>query len=410
MTPEQIAQIDQWLDGTLSPSDEVAFAEHLRNDVELQRAFIRAAHLQRTLRQAVRDRITRGELGLQANEPSTARSSRRHPVRSRRQVRTRWLAPLVWSAAATLVVVIGLGRWSPQAVGLRLDVADATVTVDGRPPADSTGRDIVITAGSRVEVVDGTATLRTSDGSAVALSSGTRVVIGDGEQRVLDLEAGTASATVTKQSADRNFIITAPRLNARVVGTVFTLRVLEDRTRLTVSEGLVAAVPGNGSEQQVRAGEQLVHSDDLLGWRFRSGGDDVVRLQVDRELRREGRPTLEVAYAPPTGARGWDFVQRSFQIAGRKSVRIWLYIEAADERAKVNVQVVEADRECWLLYSDSLHDKPLRTWIPIDVPLQEAIKRLWMDADNHYDSTQVKYLRVVPRSSAMRFHVDIASE
>lgn len=409
MNQAQIKQIDQWLDGVLLPQEEAAFTEHLRNDVELQRALVRAAHLRRALREAVRDRIVLNNLNVRANTTDSSRSSRSLLARSQRPTRTRWLAPFLWAAAATLVVVIGVGRWNGRTAGLQLEVTDATVTVDGHPPVVSNARDIFVRTGSRVEVLDGSATLRTSDGSIVVLSSGARVVVGDGDQRVIDLEAGNASATVMKQRADQNFVITAPRLNARVVGTAFSLRVMEDRTRLNVSEGIVAAITGNGVERTVRAGESLVHSDDLLGWRFHSGGDDVVLLRIDRDLRHQDRPTLAVHYSPPEGEAGWDLIQRPFRVAGQKSVRIWIYIDATDERAEVSIHVVEENGESWFLSSDRLRGKPLRTWIPIDVPLKNSTKRIWKD-DNLYDAAKVEYLRVVPRLGAMQLHIDISPE
>jgi ferric-dicitrate binding protein FerR (iron transport regulator) len=392
-----------WLAGTLTTQEEETFALRLRDEVTLQRALVRESHFQSALRRSVRDRVTRGELGFQAGEPSPHRTARRRPARRSRRIGVVVFGRWALAAAAVLVVVVGLVVMTATTNSPVLAVTSGTVTVDGRVREGQ----LRLVAGERIGVTSGSAELRLADGSVVDLSAGSTVVVGDGHERVLSLETGSIAAVVTPQVGERRFIIETPHFTTRVVGTAYTVRTFPDRTRLVVTEGVVAVRTRQGQERLIHAGDDFTRSEEVLGWRYHDSGDNVIRLRADHQLRRGGRATLALTYQPPTDAIGWDLVQRPFRIGQRTGVRVWVQVDAADERAKVNVQVVERDGDTWLLSSLRLEQQQLQTWIPLDVPLRTPLRLLWHAGDGTFDPEQVWAIRVAPNHTASRIHVDL---
>jgi hypothetical protein len=112
----------------------------------------------------------------------------------------------------------------------------------------------------------GGALVELSDGSRIALTSGTRVVFTQiYKQYRLTLEAGSLSAEVEKQPKDHPLLIASPNATATVLGTRFTLTAAKTTTstsappstRLIVEEGSVALASKASGESVIVAADEM---------------------------------------------------------------------------------------------------------------------------------------------------------
>jgi transmembrane sensor len=115
-----------------------------------------------------------------------------------------------------------------------------------------------------------------ADGSAVALNGGTRIFVGGGRERSVELVAGEATFTV-RHDERRPFEVRVGGHVVRDVGTVFNLLSDQGRFSLEVIEGTVLFDPA-GAATRLSAGQvlrsegenQIVTAGDpksLAGWR-----------------------------------------------------------------------------------------------------------------------------------------------
>lgn len=179
--------------------------------------------------------------------------ARLRPVRRRPIV----LQPLWWAVAAGLLLSTALlaWRWSSSAPGTppqdyaRVERLDATalVQVDGR---DVVAGRTTLAAGAHLAVRNGRAALRFADGTTIDLMTDASLVAGpDAPGRSIVLEAGTVTATVASQPAERPLRIRTPQGEVTVVGTIFDLAVDAEWTRIAMFSGRVrlAGVDGVGA-------------------------------------------------------------------------------------------------------------------------------------------------------------------
>ncbi|HEY0412770.1 MAG TPA: FecR domain-containing protein, partial [Allosphingosinicella sp.] len=119
-------------------------------------------------------------------------------------------------------------------------------------------------------------TVALADGSAVALNGGTRIFVGGGRERSVELVAGEATFTV-RHDERRPFEVRVGGHVVRDVGTVFNLLSDQGRFSLEVIEGTVLFDPA-GAATRLSAGQvlrsegenQIVTAGDpksLAGWR-----------------------------------------------------------------------------------------------------------------------------------------------
>ena len=110
------------------------------------------------------------------------------------------------------------------------------------------------------------------DGGTIQLNSETKLSVKyDYNARLVELFSGDAVFTVTSDE-DRPFIVSASGVQARAIGTVFSVQSAEDVTRLDVLEGSVAFYKENdtASEIVLVAGEQAF-------WHLSAAQPDIVR-------------------------------------------------------------------------------------------------------------------------------------
>lgn len=95
--------------------------------------------------------------------------------------------------------------------------------------------------------------VRLADGSQLALNTDTSVeVMLDGERRLVRLLRGEAGFSVAHDPG-RPFTVLVEGMTLRAVGTAFNIRLREQMTEVTVTDGVVAIVQ-RGEEEMVRAG------------------------------------------------------------------------------------------------------------------------------------------------------------
>ncbi len=159
---------------------------------------------------------------------------------------------LAWSAlglaAAAAVVLVGL-RWRTELLSARAATASVAVADD-----TSVQRCVAL-----------------NDGSIVDLNVGARMETHfDAQARRVTLTTGEAHFQVAHQS-NRPFLVQVGRVTVRAVGTAFTVRIVDDRVDVIVTDGVVAVERAEASAPAVRAGERA---------RITLGTDDE-SVQVD---------------------------------------------------------------------------------------------------------------------------------
>lgn len=252
----------KYLAGTMTAQEQEAFEKELRSDRAMPR---RVAELS-----IVDTQLT--ELGK--SEKLAARIEQGPIVAEIRPGRTESRRSWAWvpmAAAAALLLAAGMGWWLAGAKrGVEGPVVARVEKVSGTAFQVSGGKQLKLKAGGEVRAGDqvGTekgATIKLQypgEETSVDLSGSSSIVCGragDGAKR-LNLERGRLNATVAKQPAGKPFVITTPQAEITVVGTIFSLESMSDRTRLTVQDGKVAmrSLVSGGTTEQVAAGQTSV--------------------------------------------------------------------------------------------------------------------------------------------------------
>ncbi|QJI38440.1 FecR domain-containing protein [Pseudomonas sp. ADAK13] len=102
------------------------------------------------------------------------------------------------------------------------------------------------------------------DGTRLLINTGSSLNIAFSEQvRRIELLKGEVLITTAKDAAHRPFIVQTRHGTARALGTRFSVRVGEQRSRVAVTEGAVELLPEHASQGViVKAGEQGAFSAD----------------------------------------------------------------------------------------------------------------------------------------------------
>jgi ferric-dicitrate binding protein FerR (iron transport regulator) len=189
-------------------------------------------------------------------ELAGARQRRPRPHRRQPSALRFWLPSL----AAALIAAIGFLLW-PQ--GTIAPAVPPPAAIQGRPPVEAPPMVIArwerpggrpgLEAGGEAT---GPGVLVLDDGSRVELDAEARLrVVAPGR---FGQDAGRLRVVAAPQAPGRSLEIATPQAVARVVGTVFTVTVGGDGTRVGVEEGRVAVVPRSGEPRAVEAGSALI--------------------------------------------------------------------------------------------------------------------------------------------------------
>ncbi|MGC6370788.1 FecR domain-containing protein [Pseudomonas sp. K2I15] len=106
------------------------------------------------------------------------------------------------------------------------------------------------------------------DGTRLLINTGSSLNIAFSDQvRRIELLKGEVLITTAKDSAHRPFIVQTRHGTARALGTRFSVRVGEQRSRVAVTEGAVELLPEHASQGViVKAGEQGAFSADRVAF------------------------------------------------------------------------------------------------------------------------------------------------
>lgn len=241
-----LAIVDRLAIGTASDEDRDQLNAALQRDPGCVEIYARAMRQQRLLRVLLAEGATADEEAAGARAP-VQRPERRLP---RRRGRGRRMA---WAVATSLVAIVAWLAWQPA------DHALTVVAGDGRAGATALALGDVVTLDTPISTASGGLELRAGDGCRIVLAADTELELRANDERSFeaDLMAGSAQFTVPPQVDGRQFAVTTPQAIATVRGTIFTLTVAADVTRLAVSEGRVGFQRrSDGWSVEVSAGEE----------------------------------------------------------------------------------------------------------------------------------------------------------
>jgi transmembrane sensor len=154
-----------------------------------------------------------------------------------------------------------IGRKKPlgrrQALGLLLAAGPATWLAYRQLPWQQWTADQHTAIGEQKD-------LTLPDGTRLLINTGSSLNIAFSEQvRRIELLKGEVLITTAKDAAHRPFIVQTRHGTARALGTRFSVRVGEQRSRVAVTEGAVELLPEHASQGViVKAGEQGAFSAD----------------------------------------------------------------------------------------------------------------------------------------------------
>jgi hypothetical protein len=176
------------------------------------------------------------QLRLQTSAPARIDNSRR-----------KWLLPL---AACVIAGVMGFllyrsAQPKVESIAQLRASAKAVLIRNGKETAADTGAGLM--AGDRIRVQDGgAATVVYPDKTEIELVAGTEAAFSaarsSAEGKVIVLDRGTLHASIAKQAESRPMWFVTPHAEAVVRGTRLKLALVDQQTRLEVTEGLVELV------------------------------------------------------------------------------------------------------------------------------------------------------------------------
>lgn len=226
---ESEREIDQLvtahLDNALDAESALRLHDLLRADVQARRLLLAASCQASAL-----PRIAL-ESGLARAAPAPRR---------RRPFGVRTASAASWLAAASLLLMAMWWWLAPTVVrALRIDGA-AGLTIE-RAGQQRDGTNPWLRAGDRITATGGPARLSwTTEGTSIELASGAQALIETlGASKRLRLERGALSAVVAPQSATGGLTVATPFGSVDVVGTRFSVQVMERTSTVAVEHGSV---------------------------------------------------------------------------------------------------------------------------------------------------------------------------
>lgn len=150
-------------------------------------------------------------------------------------------------------------------------------------------------SGDLVEVADDVQSTR-----VFVASNAARYELGGTTEAVLDVAAGTVLVEFIPASADDRLHVTAPGLEADVVGTVFFVTTDGVRSELGVFVGGVRIAGGDRGETLLGAGTAMV--DDGMVVPLSAGAYDAAATKIDLDAHRVAIEAAGVAFAASAAA------------------------------------------------------------------------------------------------------------
>ena len=231
--------LDRFADGALDEAARRALAEALARDAEARRAFVRSVDTHQALADMFAAADTHeiekaiGGRRLSTKRLRAARARPRRPMR-------RWAVAAAAAVAAGVLIALLVPGSGPD--GPVIQTADrGAVILRGRksiPGAAGTR----LRSGDRIRTpARGSVTIAwPGDPSRILLAAESELVLAERDR--LRLTAGYIEASIATMRTEVPMLIETPNARAEVLGTEFTLAVLEDGTHLALKDGRVRLV------------------------------------------------------------------------------------------------------------------------------------------------------------------------
>jgi len=239
--------LERWRDGSASEADlreltaRLATPEH--RDALLEDWLVESA-LPRALPAAL----------VAAQRESAMTSGTKPSPRAEPKLWSGWLQRRPLTAAAALVLFLGIAGWWLRTPNISSESALARPTVgtlaeaegavwfreEGGAELQSVVPGAALPAGMLVtQNPMSAAVLRFADGTKISLSGGTEIRFMERGQKFIEVDHGVIRAAVAKQPKGKPMIVRTVTAEVEVVGTAFSLSAAEGNTSLSVDEGRV---------------------------------------------------------------------------------------------------------------------------------------------------------------------------
>jgi ferric-dicitrate binding protein FerR (iron transport regulator) len=291
------------------------------------------------------------------------------------------------AAAVAALVLLSVGAWTLLAVrepareapgGMLLlparlrTVRGGVSIVRGRDRL-AAGAVTDLREGDRVETEQGAlASILYDDGTAVDLNGRTRVKLGGGRGKLLDLAHGDIFAEVSRQPEGRPMVLVSPAARIEVLGTVLELSTAEGRDVLRMAEGS-ARLESEEWSAVVSAGEEVATSpggavkgpihiglEKVAPWRRAGGGAELIRQDSFESDELDPFWRLRKPATHPAGR--WEVGNGALVLRARES-----------EHVKLRSRPVNLARG------------PVEIEVETDISAENTEARAWIDVVLHRD-------------------------
>jgi hypothetical protein len=234
------ALIHRYLDGIATCEEVAQLSQQLESDAEMRLNYLRLADIHGVL-------ATTEEFDEPAIE-SEARPLELVPqvehLNALPQSRHFLFAISLATAAVLMICAWTVWKISPSSIATIIAIEGVVQWIgDGGQVVKDLQVGQSLTGGTiETHSVDSFVELRFRDGSVLSTSEGAVLTIADKGQKGLHLRSGVLSAEVEKQPTNRPMILATPTARFEIPGTRFDVVATDERSKVSVKEGLVRAV------------------------------------------------------------------------------------------------------------------------------------------------------------------------
>ena len=325
-------------------------------------------------------------LATALRRPRPATRVRRRP---RIAARPSWRGGLL--AASVLIAICGAFIVVTNKPGPDLPV----LAIDGEPARNLTaGEVLTMSEASPMRV-------RWHDGSQVVLTGPGKATVGDAATGpALQMSGGMLVANVVTRPSGLPFRLTTSNGTVSVLGTTFQISDRTAASQVRVTSGTVLVATGTGPGVAVQAGTQalaiagqmpLPVAWQAAGWEA-NASLPVWPVELTACAGPDGREAVRML-APPVlnHPNEWRYTvaQHALRLpADRTTLQVNVRVESTAPGTRLNLQVIEADHEVWML-ADWALDELASGWQPLRVSVLHPLKRQGWPADERYDPATV---------------------
>jgi ferric-dicitrate binding protein FerR (iron transport regulator) len=274
--PDLEAMMQGYVEGSLQPDECATLLEQLRQNPALAEDLLRDLQWDQFIRDTVKskrmDELLRADNGRPALTASQTEPRSRQPGQRATKRRGLWIA-VAAAAMIALAILLLRGTTTPSPTPIaQIGVTFHAVIERNGARVDASAKDNIFDGDTLRMGPDGSAAVVYADGTraeftanSVAQFGGTRSIASErASEKKVFLDAGELTAVVAPQSTGQPFVFYTPQAKSVVVGTVLTLAVARDSTRLDVAKGRVRITSNqSGKSVDVSAGEYALAAPNV---------------------------------------------------------------------------------------------------------------------------------------------------